>query len=107
MSIVAITKEKVLEKLKDEGTEGVLAKFVDDTKIVAGTDGIEEAEKLQKDLDRLGDWAKIWQMEYNVGKCDVMHFGRNRSMDYFLNGKKIQKSEVQRDLEVLVQVSLK
>eukprot|EP00061_Rhincodon_typus_P012747 g38665.t1 len=47
-------------------------------------------------------------MEYNVEKCEVMHFdGKNRGTDYFLNGEKIQKSEVQRDLEVLVQDFLK
>eukprot|EP00061_Rhincodon_typus_P000919 g13192.t1 len=47
-------------------------------------------------------------MEYNVGKCEVVHFGqKNRSMDYFLNEEKIQKSEVQRDLGVPVQYSLK
>eukprot|EP00061_Rhincodon_typus_P005112 g24214.t1 len=43
-----------------------------------------------------------WQMEYNVGKCEIMHFGqKNRGIDYFLNGEKIQKSEVQRDLGIL------
>eukprot|EP00061_Rhincodon_typus_P001839 g15927.t1 len=64
--------------------------------------------RLQKDSDRLREWAKKWQMEYNVGKCGVMHFcKKNRGMDDFLNGEKIQKSEVQRDMGVLVQNSLK
>ena len=45
-------------------------------------------------------------MEYNVGKCEVIHFGRNNSkMDYNLNGKKLQHAAVQRDLGVLVQES--
>eukprot|EP00061_Rhincodon_typus_P004774 g23399.t1 len=86
----------------------ILAKFADDTKIGRGTGSIEEAGRLQKDSDRLGDWAKKWQMEYNVGKREVMHFSKkNRSMEYFLNGDKIHKSEVQRDLGVLVHDSLK
>ena len=43
-------------------------------------------------------------MEYNVGKCEVIHFGRNNSkMDYYLNGKKLQHAAVQRDLGILVQ----
>jgi len=47
-------------------------------------------------------------MEYNVGKCEVKHFGRkNSSIDYFLNGERLLKSEAQRDLGVLVQDSLK
>eukprot|EP00061_Rhincodon_typus_P006835 g27881.t1 len=83
-------------------------KFADDTKIRRGTDSIEVAGALQKDLDRLGEWAKKQQMVYNVGKCEVMHFDKkNKSMDYFLNGEKIQKSYVQRDLGILVQDSLK
>ena len=48
------------------GTEGTVAKFADDTKICRGTGSVEEAGGLQKDLDRLGEWAKKWQMEYNV-----------------------------------------
>eukprot|EP00061_Rhincodon_typus_P002028 g16407.t1 len=92
---------------QDEGTEGILAKCVDDTKIDRATGSIEEAGRLQKDLDRLAQWAK-WQMEYNMGKCEVMHFDKkNRSMGYFLNGEKIQKSEGQRDLRVVIQDSLK
>eukprot|EP00061_Rhincodon_typus_P005455 g24986.t1 len=91
----------------DEGTEGILAKFADNTKIGRGTGSIEATEKLQKDLDRLGDWAKKWQMELNMGKCKVMHIGKNTGMDYFLNGGKIQKSQVQRDLGVLVEDPVK
>eukprot|EP00061_Rhincodon_typus_P003109 g19304.t1 len=60
----------------DKGTEGILAEFVDDTKIAGGTGSIEDSERLQKDLDRLGDWTKKWQMEYNIGKYEVMHFDR-------------------------------
>ena len=47
-------------------------------------------------------------MEYNVGECEVIHFGRNNSkMDYYLNGKKLQHAAVQRDLGVLVHESQK
>ena len=81
----------------------MVTKFADDTKICRGTGSVEEVERLQNDLDRLGEWAKKWQMEYNVGKCEVVHFGRkNRGADYFLNGEKLQKSETQRDLGILV-----
>ena len=42
-------------------------------------------------------------MEYNVGKCEVIHFGRNNGKkDYYLQGKKLQHATVQRDLGVLV-----
>jgi len=47
-------------------------------------------------------------MKHNLGKCEVMHFGKkNIGMDYFLNGEKFQKAEVQRVLGVLVRASRK
>eukprot|EP00061_Rhincodon_typus_P003555 g20378.t1 len=92
----------------DKGNEGIVAKFTDDTKIDGRTDSVKKMGKMQKDLGRLGEWAKKWQMEYNVGKCDVVHFLRNnKGIDYFLNGERLQKPEAQRDLGALVQDSLK
>ena len=73
-------------------------------KIGGGAGSVEKAGTLQKDLDRLGEWAEKWQMEYSVAKCGVMHFGSwNKGIVYFLNGVIIQKLEVQMDLGVLVQ----
>ena len=92
----------------EEGTKRTVAMFADGAKICTGTGSFEEAWGLQKDLDKLGEWAKKWQMEYNVEKCEIMHFGRrNGDIDYFLYGKMLRKSETQRDLAVLVQDSLK
>ena len=55
---------------------------------------------MQGDLDRLGEWADAWQMQFNVDKCEVIHFGsKNRKADYYLNGVKLGKGEVQRDLK--------
>lgn len=42
--------------------------FVDETKMGDGADGIEEAGRLWKDLDILGELAKRWEMEYCLGK---------------------------------------
>ena len=59
-------------------------------------------------MDRLGEWAKKWQMEYNVERCEVMSFGRKSGgIDYFLNGEMLRKSETHRNLGVIVQDSLK
>ena len=105
----------------EEGTESTVAEFADETKICRGTVSIEETGGLQKNVDRLGEWAKKGQMEYNVEKCEVIHFGRrngdrdyflhekmrNGDRDYFLHEKMLRKSETQRDLGVIVQNSLK
>ena len=30
---------------------------------------------MQRDLDRLVQWAEVWQMRFNVDKFKVMHLG--------------------------------
>ena len=45
----------------------------------------EDAMRLQGDLDRLCEWADAWQMQFNVDKCEVIHFGgNNRKAEYYL-----------------------
>ena len=52
----------------------------------------EDAEMLQRDLDRLSVWASAWQMQYKVDKCEVTHFGSNNmETDYYLNGCKLRE----------------
>ena len=63
---------------------------------------------LQRDLDRLSEWAHAWQMLYNVDKCEVIHFSsNNRKTDYYSNGCKLREVDTQQDLGVLVRQSLK
>ena len=60
----------------DENIGGMVSKFADDTKICGIVDSEESYLRLQRDLDQLGQWADEWQMEFNLNKCEVMHFGR-------------------------------
>ncbi len=59
----------------DSGISGEDSKFADDTKVgkVIRTD--QDARELQNDLDRLYDWARKWQMEFNIGKCSILSVG--------------------------------
>ena len=50
--------------------------FVDDTKIAQRITCQADKEELQASLDRLHKWAKDWGMEFNIGKCHVMHIGK-------------------------------
>ena len=36
----------------------------------------EGALGIQRDIDKLQDWAKTLQMSFNYEKCKIMHFGR-------------------------------
>ena len=46
----------------DEGTEGMVAKFAADTKIAEKANCEEDIRGLQRDIDRLSEWAKLWQI---------------------------------------------
>eukprot|EP00061_Rhincodon_typus_P012151 g37704.t1 len=72
----------------DKETEGIVAKFVDDTEIDRGTGSVEEMGRLQKDLDRLGEWAKKGQMEYNLEKYEVIHYGVWKGFTRMIPGMK-------------------
>ncbi len=51
--------------VKDSITMCEVSKFADDTKVgkIIRTD--QDATELQGDLDRLYDWARKWQIEFN------------------------------------------
>ncbi len=61
----------------DSDISSEVSKFACDTKVsrVIRTDS--EARELQGDLDRLYDWARKWQMEFNIRKCSILSVGRN------------------------------
>ncbi len=87
----------------DSGISSEISKFADNTKVgrVIRTD--QDASELQGDLDRLYDWARKWQMEFNVGKCSILSVGRNNPFhNYSLNAIPIDRSNCERDLGVLV-----
>ena len=50
--------------------------FADDSKIIAIIKNAHDIERLQLDLDQLGNWAQLWKMRFNYDKCKVMYFGK-------------------------------
>jgi len=70
-----------------------LLKFVDDSKFWGRVDSILEAESLQQDLDTLSRWSEDNNMPFNVGKCKVMHVGKNNmKYDYKLMDKVLEST---------------
>ena len=43
-----------------------------------------DREALQRNLDQLADWAKKWQLRFNIEKCQTMRLGgiRERRASY-------------------------
>eukprot|EP00061_Rhincodon_typus_P017984 g46948.t1 len=67
--------------------EGMVTKFADHTKIRGVVDSEEGYLRVQWDLDQMGLWAEDRQMEFNLDKCEVLHFGKaNQDRTYTLNG---------------------
>ena len=92
----------------DDGIMSLLRKFADDTKLGKSISGTEDVMCLQNDLDILKIWSVLWQMEYNVGKCGVLHLGKKNSKNkYTLNGQTLKESVMEKDLGILIDNSLK
>lgn len=61
----------------DEGIQGSLIKFVDDTKLGGIANTTEDRRSLQEDLDKMEYWAEINRMTFNREKCKVLHVGKD------------------------------
>ena len=46
--------------------------FADDSKIMAKISSAQDSVELQRDLDRVVDWAEKWQASFNVVKFKEM-----------------------------------
>ena len=57
----------------DSGVKCTLGKFVDNTKLWGTVDGPVEQDTIQRDLDRLEQWAQVNLMRFNKSKCKVLH----------------------------------
>ena len=87
----------------EEDVISKVCKFADDTKIGRAVGSEEEVNKLREDLRRLCEWAKDWQMLFNIEKCVVMHFGHNnKRVEYTMEGNKLKHSDGERDLGVKI-----
>ena len=74
-----------------------LGLFADDCVIYKTIFTGDDSAALQKDLATLSDWARIWQMSFNVDKCVLLRFTQSHPPiinDYFLNNQAIQFSNV-------------
>ena len=78
--------------------------FADDTKLYNKT---ENHLDLQQDINKLFNWSKNWQLDFNIDKCKILHFGRNNpKINYFMNGIALNKVTEEKDIGVLFDSTL-
>ena len=51
--------------------------FADDTLLYRQITKPEDEEILQKDINKLSEWAKLWQMNFNIAKCHTLRIRRS------------------------------
>ena len=93
--------------------DGFVYKFADDTKYARVIRDEADRITMQKDIDRLMEWAELWQMDFNAKKCKIMHVGNsNPSYTYTMGGYApggtiLTEVSEEKDIGVMIHNSLK
>ena len=91
-----------------EVVESMCHLFADDAKVFSSVSSSEDNTRIQGDVDKLTEWARKWQLPFNVDKCKSLHIGKNnRKYIYAMNGRELEQVNEEKDLGILIDNELK
>ena len=83
--------------------------FADDTSLCEKISTVSDADRLQSDLDKLCEWERKWQMDFNVEKCNSLTVTLRKNpiiYNYQLNGQTLERVDSAKYLGVTLVRSL-
>ena len=93
---------------KPQNVDSILLQFADDVKMFRAIKTAQDYFCLQSDIDKLVAWCKLWQLSFNVSKCNLLHLGPPHAFDeYTIDGSVMISNDIIRDLGVLTDNRLK
>ena len=69
--------------------------YADDIKIFSKITANPDKEKLQFDLANLDERSRVWQLKFNVSKCNIMYFGKKNPCFEYTMGENDKQVQVQ------------
>ncbi len=92
-----------------EGVGSYIILFADDAKLLNKISTHKDCEELQHDLNKIYEWSKRWEIQFNVHKCHVMEVGKSAmrpKWTYRLGNNIISSGTEEKALEVVIQGNL-
>ena len=92
-----------------EAVSSYISLFADDAKLLRKISNQKDCEELQNDLNKINEWSKRWEMEFNIHKCHVMEMGKSEmrpSWTYKMGDDIISRATEEKDLGVVIQDNL-
>ena len=62
-----------------DGLISYVSLFADDAKLMRRVKDWRDCEELQGDLDKIYEWSRKWEMEFNAKKCHVLEMGKSKN----------------------------